>query len=92
MSNGSASPGDGKTRGGPGNLIQWTCGDGPLPPNELFRFEQAASGSYRIHVKSSDLCLEDPGSGGTLRQNRCDPKAAHQRFMLGDEAPAAPTR
>lgn len=84
VSNGSASPGDGKTRGGPGNLIQWGCGDGPLPQNELFRIEDAGSSSYRIHVKSSDLCLEDPGPGGTLRQSRCDPKAAHQRFMLVD--------
>ena len=84
VSNGSASPGDGKTRGGPGNLIQWTCGDGPLPPNELFRIEEAGGGSYLIHVKSSDLCLEDPGAGGTLRQNRCNPTAAHQRFILAD--------
>ncbi|MBV8537952.1 MAG: RICIN domain-containing protein, partial [Alphaproteobacteria bacterium] len=84
VSNGSASPGDGKTRGGPGNLIQWSCGEGPLPPNELFRPEAAAGGSYRLHVKSSDLCLEDPGPGGTLRQNRCDATAAKQRFMLAD--------
>ncbi|MBV8747570.1 MAG: RICIN domain-containing protein [Xanthobacteraceae bacterium] len=84
VSNGSASPGDGKTRGGPGNLIQWGCGDGPLPANELFLVEAAGSGSYRLHVKSSNLCLEDPGPGHTLRQNRCDPKAANQRFALAN--------
>jgi O-glycosyl hydrolase len=82
VSNGSKSPGDGKTRGGPGNLIQWGCGDNPLPPNELFGIERATSGTYRIHVKSTDLCLEDPGAGGTLRQNHCDPAAVNQRFML----------
>ncbi|MBV8926288.1 MAG: RICIN domain-containing protein [Bradyrhizobium sp.] len=84
VSNGPKSPGDGKTRGASGNLIQWDCGDGPLPANELFRIEAATSGAYRIHVKSSDLCLEDPGAGGTLRQNHCDPAAANQRFMLVD--------
>jgi O-glycosyl hydrolase len=84
VSNGTTSPGDGKARGGPGNLIQWSCGDGPLPANELFGIEAAGSGSYRIHVKSSNLCLEDPGPGGTLRQNRCDPTAANQRFRLTD--------
>ncbi|MBV8805430.1 MAG: RICIN domain-containing protein, partial [Sinobacteraceae bacterium] len=84
VSNGPTSPGDGKTRGGPGNLIQWGCGDGPLPANELFRIDAATPGTYHIHVKSSDLCLEDPGQGGTLRQNHCDPASAKQRFMLAD--------
>ena len=84
VSNGPASPGDGKTRGGPGNLIQWACGDGPLPPNELFQIEDAGGGDYRIHVKGSKLCLEDPGPGGTLRQNRCASAATNQRFRLVD--------
>jgi O-glycosyl hydrolase len=84
VSNGSNSPGDGKTRGGRGNLIQWGCGGGPLPANELFRIEAATPSTYHIHVKSSDLCLEDPGQGGTLRQNHCDPASAKQRFMLAD--------
>ncbi len=85
VSNGPASPGDGKTGGGPGNLIQWGCEDGPLPSNELFRLEAAAGGDYRIRVKGSGLCLEDPGPGGTLRQNRCDRAATRQRFRLVDE-------
>ncbi|MBV9566046.1 MAG: RICIN domain-containing protein, partial [Bradyrhizobium sp.] len=84
ISNGTNSPGDGKTRGGPGNLIQWGCDDGPLPANELFRIESGPSGTYRLQVKNSNLCLEDPGAGGTLRQNRCDPAAASQRFFLVD--------
>jgi hypothetical protein len=84
VSNGAASPGDGKTRGGPGNLIQWGCGDGPLPANELFRIERVTADTYRIHVGRADLCLEDPGAGGTLRQNHCNPAAANQRFMLVD--------
>jgi Ricin-type beta-trefoil lectin domain-like len=84
VSNGATSPGDGRTRGGAGNLIQWGCGAGPLPANELFRIEGAGPSSYRIHVKSSNLCLEDPGPGGTLRQNHCDTAAANQRFMLVD--------
>lgn len=84
VSNGPAAPGDGRTRGGPGNLIQWGCGDGSLPANELFRIEDATPGIYRIHVKSSGLCLEDPGQGGTLRQNHCDASAANQRFKLTD--------
>lgn len=84
VSNGPVTPGDGKTRGGPGNLIQWNCVADPLAANGLFRMEEAGQGSYRIHVKSSNLCLEDPGPGGTLRQDRCDLKAASQRFELID--------
>jgi hypothetical protein len=72
VSNGVASPGDGRTRGGPGNLIQWNCGNGLLPANELFEMTPAGAGSYRIRARSSGLCLEDPGAGGTIRQNRCD--------------------
>ncbi|MBV9062512.1 MAG: RICIN domain-containing protein [Alphaproteobacteria bacterium] len=84
ISNGTNSPGDGKTRGGPGNLIQWGCGDGPLPANELFRIERVASGAYRFQVKNANLCLEDSGAGSTLRQNHCNPAAANQRFFLVD--------
>ncbi len=84
VSNGTESPGDGKTRGGAGNLIQWSCGGDRLPANELFRVEAATAASYRIRVKSSGLCLEDTGAGGTLRQNRCNLTAANQRFVLGD--------
>ena len=52
--------------------------------NELFQMEPAGSGGYWIRPESSHLCLEEPGRGGTLRQERCDPKAANQKFMLLD--------
>jgi len=84
VSNGVGSPGDGKTRGGPGNLIQWNCGNGALPANELFEITPAGQGSYRIRARSSGLCLEDPGAGGTIRQNRCDAASANQIFSLID--------
>jgi O-glycosyl hydrolase len=84
ISNGPNRPGDGKTRGGPGNLIQWGCGDGPLPANELFRIEKVPSDAYRIQVKNTNLCLEDSGAGSTLRQNYCNTAAANQRFFLVD--------
>ena len=84
VSNATPAPGDGRTRGGPGNLIQWSCVGGQLPANELFEIAAAGSGSYWIRPHSSGLCLEDPGRGGTLRQNRCDPKAANQKFLLVD--------
>ena len=84
VSNGTTSPGDGETRAGPGNLIQWSCVGVKLPANELFEMAPAGSGSYWIRPQSSHLCLEDPGRGGTIRQNRCDPKAANQKFMLID--------
>ena len=84
VSNGVGSPGDGRTRGGPGNLIQWNCGDSSLPVNELFEMMPAGTGSYRMRVKSSGLCLEDPGAGGTIRQNRCDAASAKQIFSLID--------
>jgi hypothetical protein len=84
ISNGSTTPGDGKTRGGPGNLIQWSCGEASLPANELFRIESAGALSYRLRAKSSGLCLEDPGRGTTIRQNRCDPVATNQLFNLTD--------
>ncbi|WP_158820392.1 glycoside hydrolase [Granulicella sp. S156] len=84
VSNGATSPGDGRTRGGPGNLIQWSCGNGSLPANDLFEMMPSGEGSYRIRVKSSGLCLEDPGAGGTIRQNRCDAASANQIFSLID--------
>ena len=84
VSNGVTSPGDGRTRGGPGNLIQWSCGNGSLPANDLFEMTPASAGSYRIRVKSSGLCLDDPGAGGTIRQSRCDAASANQIFSLID--------
>jgi O-glycosyl hydrolase len=84
VSNGVGSPGDGKTRGAPGNLIQWSCGSGALPDNELFEMLPAGAGRYRMRVKNSGLCLEDPGTGGTLRQNHCDPGSLKQSFVLTD--------
>lgn len=84
ISNGTAAPGDGKTLGGPGNLIQWDCSDGPLLGNELFKVENIGGDHVQIHVKSSGLCLEDPGRGGTLRQDRCSPTLLNQQFTLTD--------
>jgi O-glycosyl hydrolase len=82
VSNASASPGDGKKYGGPGNLIQWNCTDGPLPDNELFEIAPQGAERVQIRVKSSGLCLEDPGRGGTIRQNRCSPSLPNQEFIL----------
>jgi hypothetical protein len=84
ISNATASPGDGKTLGGPGNLIQWTCSDGPLPDNELFKVVAVGGNRLQIRIKSSGLCLEDPGRGGTLRQNLCNPSLGAQDFILTD--------
>ena len=82
VSNGTASPGDGKKYGAPGNLIQWNCNEGPLPNNELFETVDVGGGRVQIRVKSSGLCLEDPGRGGTMRQNRCNQSALNQVFIL----------
>ncbi|HYL98335.1 MAG TPA: glycoside hydrolase [Blastocatellia bacterium] len=99
ISNATATPGDGKKLGAPGNLIQWDCVGSPLAANELFQFidlsalktghSQAKNhsagndfGPFQIRLKSSGLCLEDPGRGGTLRQNVCNSSAANQRFFL----------
>jgi galactan endo-1,6-beta-galactosidase len=82
VSNGSDSPGDGKTRGGPGNLIQWNCSDTSPPANELFRMQAVGADAYQIQVKNSGLCLEDPGGSGTIRQNHCSSKSAQQIFKL----------
>jgi hypothetical protein len=84
LSNATASPGDGKRYGGPGNLIQWNC-DGPLPDNELFEIVELGGDRVQIRVKSSGLCLEDPGRGGTIRQNRCNRSLMNQVYMLTDE-------
>ena len=82
ISNDARSPGDGKILGAPGNLIQWTCGDGSIPPNELFKVVDLGAGRVQIHVKSSGLCLDDPGRGGTIRQNRCTASSPNQTFVL----------
>jgi hypothetical protein len=82
ISNGAASPGDGKRLGGPGNLIQWNCGEGSVPSNSLFRFVDVGGNRVQIRVKSSGLCLEDPGRGGTLRQTLCDTSHPNQTFVL----------
>jgi hypothetical protein len=84
ISTASASPGDGKKLGGPGNLIQWGCGDSAAYDNSLFAVSDAGHGRVRIHVKSSGLCLEDPGRGGTIRQNICKPSELSQQFTLAD--------
>jgi hypothetical protein len=82
VSNATASPGDGKKYGGPGNLIQWNCSDGRLPDNELFEVVDLGGDRVQLRVKSSGLCLEDPGRGGTIRQNRCSRSIQNQAFIL----------
>jgi O-glycosyl hydrolase len=84
ISNGTMASGDGKTPGGPGNLIQWNCGQATIPANELFAVSDAGKGQVRIRVKSGGLCLEDPGRGGTIRQNRCNASSLNQTFVLTD--------
>lgn len=82
VSNAAALPGDGKKYGAPGNLIQWSCSNGTLPDNELFQIVDLGGDRVQIRVKSSRLCLEDPGRGGTIRQNRCNPSTLNQAFTL----------
>jgi O-glycosyl hydrolase len=82
VSNAAVSPGDGKKYGGPGNLIQWNCAEGRLPDNELFQIVDLGRGRLQFRVKSSGLCLEDPGRGGTIRQNRCSQSISRQVFTL----------
>jgi hypothetical protein len=82
ISTASPSPGDGKNPGGPGNLIQWNCSDGTLRDNELFGIVSLGGGRVQIRVKSSGVCLEDPGRGGTVRQNRCNQSIPNQVFVL----------
>lgn len=81
ISNASQSPGDGKKVGGPGNLIQLDCTGRSLPGNQLFEVINVGNHA-QIRVKSSGLCLEDPGRGGTIRQNRCNPANTSQEFTL----------
>ncbi len=82
ISHASRSPGDGKTVGGPGNLIQSNCSDDSQTGNELFDVATTGREHVQIRVKSSRLCLEDPGRGGTIRQNRCNPSTSNQEFIL----------
>jgi O-glycosyl hydrolase len=84
VSQGPASPGDGKKLGGSGNLIQWDCSGRPPYGNELFAVSDAGHGRVRIRVKGSGLCLEDPGRGGTIRQDLCKPSELRQQFTLVD--------
>jgi hypothetical protein len=82
ISTAAPSPGDGKKYGGPGNLIQWSCGSGSSPSdNELFKLVDLGGGRQQIRVKNSGLCLEDPGRGGTIRQNVCS-SSPNQTFTL----------
>jgi galactan endo-1,6-beta-galactosidase len=82
ISNAVSSSGDGKKYGGPGNLIQWSCGSGSsLPGNELFKLVDLGGGRLQMLVKNSGLCLEDPGRGGTIRQNVCS-SSPNQTFTL----------
>lgn len=82
ISNASRSPGDGKKIGGAGNLIQSNCSGGSLPGNQLFEVVNLGRDRFQLRVKSSGLCLEDPGRGGTIRQNRCSRSSANQEFIL----------
>ena len=84
ISQAATSPGDGKTLGVAGNLIQWSCQEGSPYPNELFQVVALASNRMTLRVKSSGLCLEDPGRGGTLRQDVCRPSQPDQIFTLTD--------
>jgi O-glycosyl hydrolase len=84
ISTASSSPEDGKKLGASGDLIQWVCSGQSLHDNELFAVSDAGQGRVRIHVKSSGLCLEDAGRGGTIRQNICKPSELNQQFTLAD--------
>jgi hypothetical protein len=81
ISTAASSPGDGKKIGGPGNLIQWSCSGSSLSDNELFKVVDLGAGRQQIRVKNSGLCLEDPGHGGTIRQNVCS-SSRNQIFAL----------
>jgi hypothetical protein len=82
VANASKSPGDGKKIGAAGNLIQSNCGDGVLPGDELFKNAALGDSRQQIRVKRSGLCLEDPGRGGTIRQNKCNQSNPNQQFHL----------
>jgi hypothetical protein len=83
IATGASSPGDGQKFSGPGNLIQWGCGGSSLFDNELFKLVDLGRGRAQIRVKSSGLCLEDPGRGGTIRQNVCS-SSPNQTFTLSE--------
>jgi O-glycosyl hydrolase len=78
----SKSPGDGKKVGSPGNLIQWACSADSSYPNALFEIVDLGGNKVQIRVKNSGLCLEDPGRGGTIRQNHCNKSNVNQQFRL----------
>jgi O-glycosyl hydrolase len=80
--NASKSPGDGKKNGAPGNLIQSICSYGSPPGSELFKIVALGENRAQIRVKRSGLCLEDPGRGGTIRQNKCSQSNPNQQFHL----------
>lgn len=82
VANASKSPGDGKKIGAPGNLIQSNCSYGSPPGNELFKIVALGENRVQIGVKRSGLCLEDPGRGGTIRQNKCNQSNPNQQFHL----------
>ena len=82
VANASKSPGDGKKIGAPGNLIQSNCSYGSPPGNALFKIATLGENRVQIRVKRSGLCLEDPGRGGTIRQNKCSQSNPNQRFHL----------
>ena len=84
ISQAASSPGDGKTLGAAGNLIQWGCREGSPYPNELFQVLALPGNRMALRVKSSGLCLRDPGAGGTLRQDVCRPSQPNQVFTLND--------
>jgi hypothetical protein len=81
ISTATSSPGDGKQFGGPGNLIQWSCSGSSVFGNELFNLVDLGGGREQIRVKHSGLCLEDPGTAGTIRQNVCS-SSPNQIFTL----------
>lgn len=85
ISRASPTPGDGKTYGGAGNLIQWTCEATSLSDNELFQVVAVGENRAQVRVKNSGLCLEDPGRGGTIRQNLCAVSAPNQTFTITGE-------
>jgi hypothetical protein len=81
ISTAASSPGDGKKYGDPGNVIQSGCTGSSLSDSELFKLVDLGGGRQQIRVKNSGLCLEDPGRGGTIRQNVCS-SSLNQTFRL----------
>jgi hypothetical protein len=53
-----------------------------LPGDELFKNAALGDSRQQIRVKRGGLCLEDPGRGGTIRQNKCNQSNPNQRFHL----------